>query len=313
MKKEYYIKTGKLGIVFLLLFSFSSFGCSRYSNISYSNLKVLQEKTFKTAPGKNFTLKAASGDVYISTNDSPSIYVKILGNEEAKKNITFNFENTNEGVSVEAKSNHGWNLFNLFNGIRLKFEITLPKNYNASVSSSGGDIYLSSLNGEIVLKTSGGDVTVKNSTGKFKVSTSGGDVDLYNAKGDQNLSTSGGDIHSEGFEGNLDASTSGGDIYLKGSNGKIDAGTSGGEVKLIYSGKNFGINLRSSGGDVTAKLPADFNAHADLHTSGGSIDCGFKTMNVEKVSSSKLEGDLNSGGNTLYIRTSGGDITVRKN
>ncbi len=312
MTQKYLFKISLLNILLLFVFSFSSIACNDFHGTTDSNLKVLEEKTFNTTQGKNFELKAASGDVYISTTESSTVYIKILGNEKAKENITFDFENTGNGVSVTAKIKNKWNVFNLFNGINLRFEVILPKNYNASVSSSGGDINLTNLTGSITLKSSGGDITVKNTNGKLDISTSGGDINLNNANGNQNLSTSGGDIKSEEFEGDINASTSGGDVELNGSNGKIDASTSGGEIKLNYSGKNLGIKLRSSGGDVVVKLPNDFNAHADLHASGGDINCDFKANNVEKISSSKYEADLNTGGNSLYVRTSGGDINIEK-
>ncbi len=312
MAKKNIFQMSILSTLLLFFFSISSFACNDFYGTSDSNLKVLEERTFNTTPGKNFELKAFSGDVYISTTDSPTVYIKIMGNEKAQKYVTFEFENTADGVTVSTKKKDKWNFFNLFNGINLKFEVKLPKNYNANVSSSGGDINLDNLNGRIMLKSSGGDIAVKNTNGKLDVSTSGGDISLKNATGDQNLSTSGGDVESVGFIGNIDASTSGGDIVLNGSNGKIDASTSGGEIKLNYSGKNSGIKLRSSGGDVVVKLPSDFNAHADLHASGGDINCKFKANNIKNISSSKYEADLNAGGNSLYIRTSGGNINIQQ-
>lgn len=298
-------------LVAVLIFSFSflSYGCS-YTNYDMGSLEVLHEKTFNTSPGKNFTLKAFSGDVYVTTTDEPTVYVKILGNEQAKKKVKFKFENTSEGVTVITKRTDDWSLFHFGRGVALKFEIKLPKNYNANISSSGGDIELKDLNGKMELSSSGGDISVKNSDGSLFASTSGGDIHIDNIQGDQKLTTSGGDISSSGFNGNLKASTSGGDVYLKGSNGKIDASTSGGEINLAYTGENMGIKLFSSGGDISVKLPKDFNAHADLHASGGDISCNFKATNIIKVSSSTYKADLNNGGNDLYVKTSGGDIVV---
>lgn len=298
-----------LSILLILLFSLISFGCS-YTNYDVSDLKVIHEKTFNTAPGKSLTLKAYSGDVFITTSDEPTVYVRILGNSRAKEKVQFKFENTDDGVSITTERPGGWNFFSFGKGIKLRFEIRLPRNYNAEISSSGGDISIKDLDGTKDLKSSGGDISLENSTGSLYVSTSGGDIQLNNISGEENLKTSGGDITSTGFKGNLTASTSGGDISLNGSDGKIDAGTSGGQIKLIYQGDNLGISLSSSGGDISVKLPADFNAHADLHASGGSISCGFKTSNVTKVSSSNYEADFNNGGSTLYVKTSGGDIDI---
>jgi uncharacterized protein involved in outer membrane biogenesis len=273
---------------------------------------MLEQKTFETSPGKNFKLKAFSGDVLITTSDDPVVYIKIYGNERAKRKVKFDFENTDEGVTVTTEGHDNWNFFNFGNGVKLKFEIRLPKTYNANVSSSGGDIRLEDLTGKIELSSSGGDITLKNVDGNTAVSTSGGDVNLDNAKGSFDLKTSGGDIKSLDYNGDLYASTSGGDIDLRGGNGKIDAHTSGGEINLDYTGKNMGVNLESSGGDIKIKLPQDFNAEAKMSASGGSIHCEFEGSNVTNISSGKYEGDFNNGGPELIAKTSGGDITVTK-
>ncbi len=297
---------------FITLLSFLSFTCGRYTELDNSNFEVLQEKTFNTSHGKDFTLKAFSGDVIITTSDEPQVYVKILGNERAKKKVEFKFKNTDEGVAVIAERRDGWNFFNFGSGIKLRFEVRLPKNYNADVSSSGGDISLADLNGNIDFRSSGGDIRVKNSNGQAQVTTSGGDINLDNTSGNFELKTSGGDIKNIRFNGNVSASTSGGDIIMEGANGKIDAATSGGEITLNYSGQNMGISLISSGGDIKVKLPNDFNAQAKMYASGGDIECSFSGNNVQRISSSRYEADFNNGGQELLLKTSGGDIIVSK-
>ena len=295
-----------------LIISLSTAACGHYTEFDDSNFSVLQEKIFNTTPGKTFNLKAYSGDVIVTTSDEPQVYVKILGNDRAEKKVRFEFSEGDDGVSIITKGHENWNFFNFGNGIRLRFEVRLPKNYNAKISSSGGDIKLENLNGNIDFSTSGGDVFIKNSTGEIEASTSGGEVNLADTKGNLELKTSGGDIRSDGFDGNIYAHTSGGSVSLKGGNGKIDAGTSGGNVDLDYSGANMGIYLETSGGNITLKLPQDFNANAKMSTSGGSIHCDFPGNNVTTISSGKYEAEFNKGGSDVIAKTSGGDISVTK-
>ncbi len=298
----------------ILFLSVTFFACGHYTefNDDHSDYRIIKEKTFDTSPGKNLVLKASSGDVIITTSDSPKVYIKILGNERANKKVKFHFDNSSDGVTVIAERKDDWNFFNFGSGIKLRFEIILPKNYNAKASSSGGDISIRDLSGELDLHSSGGDVSTKNIAGNIIVSTSGGDINITDNSGNLDLSTSGGDIKTVGFNGDVHASTSGGDIILDGSNGKIDAHTSGGEINLNYSGQNMGIRLGSSGGDISAKLPNDFNAQANLYAAGGDIQCDFAGNNVQNISSSKFEADFNNGGKEFIAKTSGGDITVKK-
>ncbi len=293
-----------------LLSSLTTLGCNPRNGLDLQSLDVIHEKSFNTSTGKKLVVKAQSGDVDISTWDKPEVYVKILGNERANEKIKFSFDSSDEGVSIIAEKKDKWNFFS-FGGIKLRFEIKIPDKYEAKVSSSGGDIRLKDLTGDVNLRTSGGDVSVHNTTGTLAIVTSGGDIDLKNNVGDIKASTSGGDVSGRNFVGNLDASSSGGDIDLSGQNGKVDVHTSGGEIKLNYTGENKGINLSTSGGDISVRLPSDFNASAKMTTSGGSISCSFKSTNIIKVTSSKFEADLNNGGDPLILKTSGGDITVR--
>ncbi len=293
------------------LLSISSLACGPYMEFDNSHYSIIEERTFNTTPGKNFNLEASFGDVIISTSNEPQVLIKVLGNERTKKRITFKYENSDEGVSVVAKRKDGWNLFNFGSGAKLKFEVVLPVNYNVKAATSGGDILLSGLDGKIKLHSSGGDIKIKNTNGDTFVSTSGGDVSSINSTGNLEFKTSGGNVHIDKFNGNVDASTSGGDIFLDGSNGAVKAHTSGGEVSLNYSGQNYGIDLASSGGDVRVQLPSDFAADAKLYASGGDIKCSFPTTNVQNISSSKYEAELNNGGMPLVLRSSGGDIRVR--
>ena len=301
--------------IFALTFLFTStvFGACRIEN-SYAgddNLKTLHEKSFTISSGKNLKLEAASGDVMILTWDKNEVYVKVLGNDKAEEKIDFKFSGNSDEVEILAKKEGS--VFNWFSsGIKLKFEIKVPASFNTKVSTAGGDIRLADVKGNNNLKTSGGDVWVKNTAGDLNLSTSGGDINLDKTNGEMSISTSGGDIMCKDFSGSLDASTSGGDIKLFSANAKVSASTSGGDITFEYNGSNQGIELTTSGGDIHLKVPSDFNASAKLYTSGGDIECGLTSNNVKKISSTKFEADLNSGGNTLVCKTSGGDIVVSK-
>ena len=276
------------------------------------NLSILHEKTFNISPDKLLKLEASSGDVIINSWDKPQVYVKILGNSKAERKVDFSFKSTDEYVEVTAEHEH--NFFNWFgNGVRMKFEITVPTNFNTEIRSSGGDIKMTGVTGNQKMKTSGGDLLITDVNGNLTASTSGGDIKTTNTKGTSDLSTSGGQVKCIDFDGDLSASTSGGDIILKGKNSKISAHTSGGDVSITYVGENKGIDIGTSGGSIKLRLPEDFNASAKLSTSGGSITCTLNTTNISKITSSKFEADLNKGGNQLVAKTSGGDIEVLKN
>ncbi len=294
----------------VIFISLTAYGYnSKAANNNNSN--VLLEKSFNTSPGKTFHIEASFGDVRITTTNDSKVTLKIKGNESSYKKLEIEFKNNDSGVSVIAKKKSNWNIFNFWGKNNLIFELTIPKEYNVDAFTSGGDMNVEGLTGKVELHTSGGDINLSDINGPTKVKTSGGDITLKNITGASIMKTSGGDIVAQSFNGNLDASTSGGDISLSGSDAEIKASTSGGDIQLNYSGSNKGISLYSSGGDIEVKLPKDFTADAKLTSSGGSVRCKFKMSEIEEVSSHKMIGKFNGGGEPLTIKTSGGSIEVR--
>lgn len=287
----------------LLLISVLLAGSALYGQ----DLQVIHDKNFKTSPGKKLKISGSSGDILVTSWDKSEVQVKILGNDKAKEKVEFKFDQGSDLIEVIAKRE---GLFLSNSGIKLRFEVKVPRNYHNLISTSGGDIRFAGVEGNNILKTSGGDVSVKEVKGELEMATSGGDINFERVSGNLDFSTSGGDIEGKEFSGNLEVSTSGGDINLDGHNSKIVAKTSGGDIGLKYSGENRGIELATSGGDIRINVPADFGASALLNSSGGDVDCNIKTQNVKKLSSSKFEGDLNNGGGKLVAKTSGGSIVL---
>ena len=297
--------------IFVPFITATSFSCTmHHSNSDEQNLQVLQEKTFLINQGKTLKLDASSGNIEISTWDKNEVYIKISGNNRAKDKVEFKFHNDENIVDVSARTKGGF--FGMNTGIKMKFEIIVPKNFNPETYTSGGNIKLEGVNGNSHIKTSGGNIYIRNSSGTIRTNTSGGEIRVENISGNVNLSTSGGNISANNFNGDFDATTSGGNIKLTGNDSRINAETSGGDITLDYKGENKGIELNTSGGDIRIYLPGDFNAAAKISSSGGRISCDFKGNNAEKISSNSFIADINKGGNPLHVKTSGGDIEVSK-
>ena len=282
------------------------FGCIA---LYAQEVKTLHEKDFNVKEGEALRLDTSTGDVYISVWDKPVVHVKISGNRKAKDKMKFRFEKTDEGVKIVGKRD-SWTGFLFFSNVYVKYEIKLPKNFNAGVKTSGGDIRLYDLAGDIRIETSGGDINLFNTIGKTRLSTSGGDISLENSKGNFDLSTSGGDITTQNSNGDLIAHTSGGDIKLRGQDGRMKASTSGGDIFLDYNGTNRGIDLSTSGGDIQVKVKNEISANLELSTSGGDIECSLPTTRTRKISSTKFLAEVNGGGEVFHCETSGGDIRV---
>ncbi len=235
--------------------------------------KVIKEKTFQIAEDKKINVTCDGGDVMFTPWDNSEVYVKIIGNDNAAEKYDYIFESNSDEISVKVERKGGWNWFS---NISIKIEVKVPARFNIYTNTSGGDIKVGGVHGGIYLETSGGD------------------------------------IWGDRFEGNFYASTSGGDINLFCSNAKIEASTSGGDITVEYTGVNQGIELSTSGGDIEIKVPADFDAKANLETSGGDVDCNLTLNDVKKLSETEIIANINKGGKPLTASTSGGDVSVYK-
>lgn len=248
--------------------------CSLHFNNSGGDLDLIMERSFPVSEGKDLRVRGQSGDIIVTTWDKAEVYFKIFGNEKAKDRFEFNFDSDDSYVELVTESKGTFS--NWFGGASLRIEVKVPEKFNAMLHTSGGDIKLAGAEGEHKLKTSGGDIDCKD------------------------------------FHGSLDAATSGGDINLNCSKTQVTAHTSGGDIYLDYSDENMGIDLSTSGGDITAKLPSDFNASMEISTSGGDVSCSLTMNNATKLSGHKIIADINNGGKKFYAHTSGGDIDVIK-
>lgn len=268
-------KVTVFNLIIILLSMNSLSACSSYeSGILNGDMSVITEKRFPISPGNDLRIKVSGGDVVINSWDRSEVYIKVLGNENAKEKLDFIFNNSDS--FVELKTEKKGSIFSWFSSISLRIEVMVPERFNTNIHTSGGDI------------------------------------ELVHVDGSSELNTSGGDVICQDFLGSLDVSTSGGDIKLHGGNTPIVAHTSGGDIQLDYLGENKGIDLSTSGGDIIINLPHDFNADMELSTSGGEVSCNLTMNNASKLSGHKIVAELNEGGSDLVAHTSGGDIDVRK-
>jgi DUF4097 and DUF4098 domain-containing protein YvlB len=285
------------------MYSFQSASCG-----DADDLKLLQQKTLQTEPGKSLTLSSVSGNVIINSWSKNEFEVKIYGNEKAENYLTFDISPTETGVRVDGQSK---STAKIQGNLSVKFEINVPSNYNIDVHTGGGNVKVDVLTGKVNINTSGGNINVKKLTGDVDASTAGGNISIDESKGSVHLSTSGGNISVEKFDGNVDVSTLGGNIRLAGSDGEVKASTAGGNIKLEYSGKSRGVDLSTLAGSINLEIPSDFDADADVSTLAGKINSDFGSPKNDLVSS-YLKTTINNGGNKLKCSTLAGDIKIGK-
>jgi hypothetical protein len=221
---------------------------------------------------------------------------------------------------------------------KVEYQVTVPRQFNADVETSGGQVSVSNLKGEVNARTSGGSlnfdgiegavngrtsggsITLAGGKGRAVVHTAGGSIRITEVAGDVDASTSGGGISIERASGRVKAHTSGGEIEIREATGAIDASTSGGGVTASLKGQpKEECRLNTSGGSINVSLDKDIHMDLDASTSGGRVWTDFPVPSTSGSKQgdrdrhqSELHAPLNGGGPLLYLHTSGGGISVRR-
>lgn len=282
------------------------------------------EKTFAVQPGGTLKAKTQGGDIKIETSEKPEVHVLvkqlIRANSDAEADeilskLELTFDHSGNDVTVESKyEKQGFGKwFGSWPPVQVSFVITVPKQYHLNLNTSGGDIAVASLTGNVRAHTSGGDLDLARIAGEVDAGTSGGDIKLVEGTARAKLSTSGGNITVDRAGGPTDVSTSGGDITLNSVAQLVRASTSGGDIHAVITEPiQRDTELDTSGGDVQVKIGKDSAFQLDAGTSGGEVRATGITIKLEAggVGKHKLVGAVNGGGPRLKLRTSGGDVTV---
>lgn len=291
------------------------------------------QQNFQVSAGGLLNVRAERASIDVTTHPQASASIAIIPRgwsvEEMQDDFTVDIHQSGNEIFVELRARHrlsnwfGWNR----HGIRI--EAVIPDAFNVDLKTSGGGISVADLSGEVHSETSGGGIDLGQIDGPVYGKTSGGSVRLTGSKGNAELYTSGGSIKIGNVEGSIVASTSGGSVSVEHAEGQIQAETSGGSIHVseIYgsidartSGGSVSADLRSqphgdcrletSGGNVTVRLASGLQFDVDAKTSGGRVRTDVPLTVQGTIGKSHVEGRLNGGGPALYLRTSGGNISI---
>jgi DUF4097 and DUF4098 domain-containing protein YvlB len=194
---------------------------------------------------------------------------------------------------------------------------------NLEAESGGGDVTVVSAGQSAVLQTGGGSIRLEHCDGEVKASTGGGSIDLGDVGGKAEMETGGGSIRLASSKGAVHAETGGGGIELNGvPSARAETGAGGIVARFIASnGERTDSLLETSAGDITVYLAPNININvrASIEVANGhSIRSDFPDVRVTTEGGDygpktvSAEGSLNGGGPVLKVRTTTGDIDIRR-
>ena len=126
------------------------------------------DRTFTVSPGGSLIVEADGASIRVTGADTNKVIVRMRVKSTEKDLADMTLDATQKGNEVTAtmrRAKRG-NWFNLgsWRG-ESSIEVTVPKRFEVSVRTGGGNIDLKDTTGSVRLNTSGGDITAKNLDG----------------------------------------------------------------------------------------------------------------------------------------------------
>jgi DUF4097 and DUF4098 domain-containing protein YvlB len=292
---------------------------------AFARIERTVEKSFSVQPGGTLTVSTHGGNITVSPGAGSEVTVtarQVFGRAKteaeadrlaAELELTIEQQGNNVQASARSprKARFSWGGQQQ---VSVHFMVTVPREFDVNLRTSGGNIEVGDLQGTAEVRTSGGNLRLGRIQGPVKAATSGGNVTVVEALERLEASTSGGNIQVDRATGSTRLRTSGGSITVAHASGALDASTSGGNVRATVDGPMHGpVALNTSGGSVELQVLAGAAFRLDASTSGGRVRADGLTITLDSSGArrDRISGVVNGGGPDVRLRSSGGNVTVK--
>lgn len=265
-------------------------------------------RSFDVGAGGALEMRTDTGSIDVSTGgDSVEIRVVRAGRDGEELELDFSQRGDRVIVRGEWPTEHR----HRGHSARVRYEITVPQQFDLELQTSGGSITVDDLDGVLEADTSGGSLDFGMIQGEVDAHTSGGSIELEGGGAGVRLDTSGGSIRVGEVVGDLKATTSGGSIRIDGVGGRVEASTSGGSVKArLTSQPTQDCSLSTSGGTVTLYIDPALALDIDARSSSGGVRSDL-AIDGQTSDKRRLRGSINGGGPKMRLHSSGGGVRIR--
>ena len=262
-------------------------------------------------PGEQLELDlTAGGSVRIRSWDENRVQVRTRLGGDDWRDVNVRVDRQSSGVLVEARFERNQRNQSTDN----HFEILVPRRFDVRISSAGGNLTITDVDGQFRGHTGGGGLTLERVTGSASLTTGGGEIRVSDSNLSGTVSTGGGTVMLSRVSGGLRGSSGSGPVIYgeSGSGSGSDSRSRGGSG----FGSGSGYSTNSGGGSGSGRSRSDETS--DLSsvnvTGGGSrIDIGRNsTYSAGRLSINKAGGDidLSAAPNGANVHTGGGDVRI---
>jgi hypothetical protein len=301
------------------------------SDLAFAASEEQIDRTFPASSGGTLVVDVEFGSIDITTGGanrevSVNVWRRVTRRSQAEekrflREHPIEFLHEGNTVTVRCRSqellswSRAWTKW--FGGWRNrddgKLTILVPERFDARLNTSGDDVAVSGLAGNVTAGTSGGGLRFVRVHGRLDGVTSGGNIHITDCEGTIKARTSGGGIEVAGGGGSLNGETSGGRASVDNFAGPVSIKTSGGPIDAALPTPVPGdVTLSTSGGGVTVEVAEKTSFNLDAQTTGGDVTCDLPVTLQGRIGHGSVKGVVNDGGPAVVLRTSGGGIHVKK-
>jgi hypothetical protein len=277
------------------------------STRSFQQADTIVERTVAASPGETISISLRSGGgVTIRSWNQSQVRVRGIVSGPLARQTEVLIARVDGGVelrTITPEDRGNW-----IN--RNSFEIWVPTRFNVNISSPGGGISISGVEGRFSGNTAGGKITLDNVSGRADLTTGGGEVSVTNSNLEGSVSTGGGGAVVHNTSGRVSVTSGSGPVIRDGGSVTRVSGVGGldpvtgisGQPAITKDGRayvsgNGPDSLTLTGGAIRFdNLPNG----GSFTTYGGEIDIGAVGGKAS----------FTTGGGNVRIMNASDDLTV---
>jgi DUF4097 and DUF4098 domain-containing protein YvlB len=263
------------------------------------------DETVPAQRGGRLSVNSFAGEVIIRTWDKDSVHV--VGRHQPRTKVSI--RQTGSGVAIDTSGYMGA-------PGSVDFEITAPGWMPVTVEGTYNFITVDGSQGEVFASTMQGDVIVKGGTGVVTAKSVQGEVQVDGARGKVNVSSVNEKVTIANTSGDISAESVNGAITMTAIDSKsVDATTVNGTIRFegkIADGGHYSFGTHN--GDILLGVPENSNATFTLRTfqGGFSTDLPLEYNRAEMKRGKRATLTLGNGSADVNLETFGGEIRLRK-
>ena len=158
------------------------------------------QRTFSVRPGGRLVMDVEPGAIEVKTTGDSRIVVDVFRKveresesraEELLRQHEVNFEQRGNDLTIRARFPRENFRFWRRSRLQVRYVVSIPREFNVDLKTSGGSVRVDDLRGEARVKTSGGSLQFGKIEGPIIGNTSGGSISLSGCNGQVDVRTSG--------------------------------------------------------------------------------------------------------------------------